>query len=566
MPSAQLNDGNSQSLDLSNPTPETIGQVTVLNKGATVWQDDKLSVPALADLQEINSLLGGDWRNLALVISTDDNSKMIGIPEREAKHKVIIHFAGARDKKRKNLEVPFDVTLNDLVTRIEHLLSADIHWLCLAYCLEQEEGDQLITKIFKELPDFNTFWSAFSMPHYDFGSNVEESYPQNVKQAKDNNRILMDELNALKTEIKSQDKSADLAQNDREFNKFCRFSLKETLQKYATSSGSKDLYEKFIQLSTIKIEERKWEAYLNGLGISQFKKKNPAKHNCITYGLENLDLCGEKVIGKNDCVGSLGWPLVNRDGYKCHLTSSHVLLGENRLKVLSKEENVNKMVKLEHTFLCQKIGIGCDLECYCFCKEMIGVISSGCYKMGNNVSAGVEIVVIENSKKYRLSDNDIRAGYRYYHWKMFGFPDTLNFRCQFWNRENIEMRMVVYKLGHVTGLTKGCLTRKESLFEFQHPFSKDKKKPLLVTLHNQYEVAWDGPEFPFSKEGDSGGPVFTVNNETGEITAVGLLTGNNVKKEISFVTPLDQVLEIVGTRYSLKNFEITLKKIQSNLH
>ncbi|XP_053398688.1 uncharacterized protein LOC123556483 isoform X2 [Mercenaria mercenaria] len=566
MPSAQLNDGNSHSLDLSNPTPETIGQITGLNvvsRGTDhlpLSQDNKSAIPNITDLHEINSILGGDWRNLALVISTDDNRKMIGIVEKEAEKKVKIHFADAREKQKKNLEVQFDVTLNDLITRIEHLLSADVHWLCLAHCLEEEPCVELtmITRVYEALPDFNTFWAAFSMPHYDSGPETEKRNQQNGEQEDNKNNTFM-ELNVLKQEVEDQDTKDHLPQTFREKKKFWRFILQENLLKYASSLNSNELSKKFTQLSQMKIDKVKWEAYLNKLGISRFKKKKPARHNCITYGTKNPDFCGEQVIGKNNCVGSLGWVLANSDGPDCQLTSSHVLLDESRHKELSKVENENKMVKLKHTFLC-KLGRGCDLECYCFRKEIIGLIRSGCYKIGDNVSAGVEIIAVETGNQYRFFNKDIPAGYIYYHWKMFGFPDTLYFRCQFWNHKNIEKGMVVFKLGHSTGLTKGRLQSKESCFEFPHPFSKDKKNPSLVTLHNQYEVAWDDPEFPFSKEGDSGGPVFTVNNETGEITAVGLLTGNNEKREVSFVTPLDQVLEIFGTQYSLRNFEITLRK------
>ncbi|XP_060564394.1 uncharacterized protein LOC132723651 [Ruditapes philippinarum] len=572
---------------------------------------------------------------------------------------VIKHFAAAREKLKGNERSPFDFTLRDLVSRLNNLV--DIHWLCVVNSLlneklKEKEDDvyKVMSSIFKKFQDFDTFWSALSMPHNDCEDDRFQA-----------NDLISNELKELRDDINNV---SELPETLKEDKKFFSFLKKQNLVSYAKSLNFKQYCRKFLMLSKINVDIREWEKYINKIGITAVRRKKSVDYFCVKYMyyLDNKYLVGRKVRSENGGEGSLGYAFC-KDKNIYHITSLHILVDGTLFKKMN--TSLNQVLDIENQ--CKIEGIG------------NAVIRKGVYSKGDSQSAGVEIVLVDTSSVlyvpsnsssdptahhtvpvpprqtkskgsvHPLFDKSVGAtgsglpqfdtpvtgatgsdlpqfdtikmgstrpasfdtdsniegtylytpvidgsifppiGQRYYQLKCHDLPNRLYFEGNKMVGNVIDLE--VYILGAVTGLVKGKIIQTGCTFEFYN-LSVDKKKtffdtlkfiftkseqqkptksepPKPVSLKNQYKVEWDPLGFPFSKEGDSGAAVFHVNKETGELTAVGILTGNNATLGVSYVTPIKDILHILqanGLNYELGHFKLCLgeqdKDVQQKLY
>ena len=132
-------------------------------------------------------------------------------------------------------------------------------------------------------------------------------------------------------------------------------------------------------------------------------------------------------------------------------------------------------------------------------------------------------------------------------WEKQPFPQRVRLTSVGSGR-SLQPDTVVYKQGAATGLGKGVTKpigvaqyyAAEGMKDDGEKLRADRKRKTLIYVSECVFVN-PAPSFPcFSKKGDSGSLVFTVDEKNGEGLIVGLLCGGNDK--VSFVAFIEEVL------------------------
>lgn len=102
----------------------------------------------------------------------------------------------------------------------------------------------------------------------------------------------------------------------------------------------------------------------------------------------------------------------------------------------------------------------------------------------------------------------------------------------------------LYKIGSITGLTKGqfvddCATVRTNKLE-------ERGLGVDVTLHKQIKIRNIPSEMPFAELGDSGAPVFAIDNE--ETYSIGVFEGE--MNHYFFASPIEDAIKIISKSLS----------------
>jgi hypothetical protein len=377
-------------------------------------------------------------------------------------------------------------------------------------------------------------------------------------------------------------------------------------------------------LSKINIKMGEWERFLNQIGITAIRRKKSADHFCVMYYLENKYLLGQKIISEYGGVGSLGYIFYKDGAMnlmtsshilldvsifnkmkknqkifvslknQCHIegigsavirqgvysegddqsagveivfvdTSSVPYFQSNDFPIPTGHHGLVPLPSLRDAY-------GTGSVCSQSDTPVMGATGSDCPQFDTSTrpfSLDTDFNIEGTDSDTPVIDGSIipPIGHLYCQWKCHDFPDHLYFEGNI--GEYMEIESEVYILGAVTGLAMGNIIQTDFTFEVDYQSVENimdrfkrlfnRPKPQLL-LKNQSVVKWESYEIPFSKKGDSGAAVFQVNKETGKLTAVGILTGNDKKLKVSYVTPIKDILQTIGHNYELGHFKLSLRE------
>ncbi|KAH3868377.1 hypothetical protein DPMN_031522 [Dreissena polymorpha] len=241
----------------------------------------------------------------------------------------------------------------------------------------------------------------------------------------------------------------------------------------------------------------------------------------------------------------------------CGITCAHVLLNKDEMN--SCHENTNNKMWLSND------PKGTVYQPYP--PHVIGVLRMAIVKEGNDNPIGIEIAVIQLTKR-KPNSGQFSASRE-------TREDGLEFNSGKICREPGENRLC-FKYGSVTDYTEGTIipSKYNAMIESwdEHNDStktKNEKQKTKTTIIRGQIMVKSSCKRSFAEEGDSGGPVFVFDTK-GDIACIGIVEAGCKSMGMALVTPIGRIVDEIGVEQLIPfhptNTKILreIEKIQQN--